>query len=73
MTVCKVLLRICKADVVEISKLFHVTADYLLNDDYESDTDIPAIQNATREVEDLFSKKKRALRRKCSGSVYPVL
>lgn len=46
-------------NVLQISKLFHVTTDYLLNDDYESDTDIPAVQNATKETEDLFSKKKR--------------
>ena len=36
-----------------------VTTDYLLNDDYESDNDIPAVQTASKETEDLFSKKKR--------------
>lgn len=46
-------------NVLQISKLFGVTTDYLLNDDYESDRDIPAIQTSTKEVEDLFSKKKR--------------
>ena len=46
-------------NILQISKLFHVTTDYLLNDDYESDTDIPAVQTATKETEDLFSKKKR--------------
>ena len=46
-------------NILQISKLFHVTTDYLLNDDYESDTDIPAVQTATREMEKLFSKKKR--------------
>lgn len=46
-------------NVLQISKLFQVTADYLLNDDYESDRDIPAVQTATQETEDLFSKKKR--------------
>ena len=44
-------------NILQISKLFHVTTDYLLNDDYESDTDIPAVQTATKETEDLFSKK----------------
>ena len=38
-------------NVLQISKL--------LNDDYESDIDIPAVQTATKETEDLFSKKKR--------------
>ena len=46
-------------NVLQISKLFHVTTDYLLNDDYESDRDIPAIQVAKKETEDLLSKKKR--------------
>ena len=46
-------------NILQISKLFHVTTDYLLNDDYESDTDIPVVQTATKETEDLFSKKKR--------------
>jgi len=46
-------------NVLQISKLFNVTTDYLLNDDYESDSDIPAVQTATKETEDLLSKKKR--------------
>ena len=46
-------------NILQISKLFHVTTDYLLNDDYESDSDIPAVQTATKETEDLFSKKKQ--------------
>ena len=46
-------------NILQISKLFHVTTDYLLNDDYESDADIPAVQTAKKETEDLFSKKKR--------------
>ena len=46
-------------NVLQISKLFGVTTDYLLNDDYESDSDIPAVQTATKATEDLVSKKKR--------------
>ena len=46
-------------NVLQISKLFHVTTDYLLNDDYESDDDIPLVRTATQETEDLFLKKKR--------------
>lgn len=45
-------------NVLQISKLFNVTTDYLLNDDYESDNDIPAVQTASKETEDLFFKKK---------------
>ena len=46
-------------NVLQISKLFNVTTDYLLNNDYKSDSDIPAVKTATKETEDLFSKKKR--------------
>ncbi len=45
-------------NILQISKLFHVTTDYLLNDDYESDRDIPAVKSATEETETLFLKKK---------------
>ena len=46
-------------NVLQISKLFNVTTDYLLNDDYESDSDIPIVQVATQETEGLFLKKKQ--------------
>ena len=46
-------------NVLQISKLFGVTTDYLLNDDYESDRDIPMVKTATQETEDLFIRKKR--------------
>ena len=45
-------------NILQISKLFHVTTDYLLNDDYGSDSDIPAVKTATEETEALFIKKK---------------
>lgn len=45
-------------NVLQISKLFNVTTDYLLNDGYNSDNDIPAVQTAAKEADDLFSKKK---------------
>lgn len=45
-------------NVLQISKLFCVTTDYLLNDDYESDSDIPIVQTATQEVEGLVLKKR---------------
>jgi len=32
-------------NILQISKLFKVSADYLLNDDYNSDQDIPAVKN----------------------------
>ena len=45
-------------NILQISKLFGVSADYLLNDNYESDNDIPAVKTATEETETLFLKKK---------------
>ena len=33
-------------NILQLSKLFGVTADYLLNDDYRSDDDIPKIKDA---------------------------
>ncbi len=46
-------------NILQISKLFHVTTDYLLNDDYGSDSDIPAVKTATEETEALSMKKKQ--------------
>ena len=45
-------------NLLQIGKLFGVSVDYLLNDDYESDNDIPAIKTAAEETETLFLKKK---------------
>ena len=45
-------------NVLQISKLFGVTTDYLLNDDYESDEDIPAVRIAAKENEKLSLEKK---------------
>ena len=33
------------SNVLQLSRLFGVTADYLLNDSYESDGDVPAVKN----------------------------
>ena len=46
-------------NVLQISKLFNVTTDYLLNDDYESDKDIPLVRMANQETEDIRIKKKK--------------
>ena len=46
-------------NILQISKLFSVTTDYLLNDDYQSDTDIPIVRSAKQEAEGLLLKKKR--------------
>ena len=45
-------------NILQISKLFGVTTDYLLNDDYTSDRDIPVVKNATQETDNIILKKK---------------
>jgi transcriptional regulator with XRE-family HTH domain len=44
-------------NILQISKLFNVTADYLLNDDYEGETDISAVEEAAEEAKPLAKKK----------------
>ena len=46
-------------NILQLSKLFEVTTDYLLHDDYESDGDIPVVQEATQKTEEVISRKKR--------------
>ena len=46
-------------NILQISKLFGVTTDYLLNDDYTSDKDIPVVKNATQETDIIILKKKQ--------------
>ena len=46
-------------NVLQLSKLFQVTTDYLLNDDYESDGDIPVVQKVKQETDDLIVNKKK--------------
>ncbi|MBO5967757.1 MAG: helix-turn-helix transcriptional regulator [Clostridia bacterium] len=45
-------------NILQISKLFNVTADYLLNDDYNEEANIPAVQISAGEVKPLTRKKK---------------
>lgn len=35
-------------NILQLSKLFNVTADYLLNDDYSSDNDIPCVKEVNK-------------------------
>lgn len=45
-------------NIMRISKLFNVTADYLLNEHYECGTDIPVSDTATEEIIPTVRKKK---------------
>ena len=44
-------------NILRISKLFDVTTDYILNDDYESDKDIPIVKNTEKEIKSMFDSK----------------
>lgn len=46
-------------NILQISEQFHVSTDYLLNEDYKSDNDIPVVETTTRETEDSLLKKKK--------------
>ena len=38
------------ANILQLSKLFGVTTDYLLNDEYESDNDLPKVKEVKKMV-----------------------
>ena len=44
-------------NILQISKLFGVTADYLLNDDYESDQEIPCVKEVRNELKEKITKQ----------------
>ena len=48
-------------NVLQISKIFGVSTDYLLNDDYESDADIPAVHTSTETLTKNYKSKTQAI------------
>jgi len=44
-------------NIVQLCKIFNVSADYLLNDDYESDLDIPAVKVNSDNLKQEYQKK----------------
>lgn len=46
-------------NILRIVKLFNISADYLLNDDYEGEMDIPSVETDPEETKPLVPKKKR--------------
>lgn len=56
-------------NVVQISKLFHVSTDYLLNDDYESDQDIPAVCLSNQKLSDYYSGRIRMIIGACISGI----
>ena len=43
-------------NILQLSKIFNVTTDYLLNDEYESDGDLPPVKNAEEALAKTVSK-----------------
>lgn len=56
-------------NVVQISKLFHVSTDYLLNDEYESDEDLPAVHASNQKVSNLYNNKIRIIIGACISGI----
>lgn len=48
-------------NILQISRLFGVSTDYLLHDDYESDADIPAVHTTDEKLTGAFQHKARML------------
>jgi len=46
-------------NIVQLSKIFNVSTDYLLNDEYESDLDIPAVKVNTENLKTEYRSKAR--------------
>lgn len=44
------------SNVLQLSKLFGVTADYLLNDEYESDRDVPIVRRMENNANERFER-----------------
>jgi transcriptional regulator with XRE-family HTH domain len=44
------------SNILILSKLFDVTADYLLNDEYESDFDVPVVKQTKSDAKDKIKK-----------------
>lgn len=56
-------------NVVLISKLFQVSTDYLLNDEYESDEDLPAVHASNQKVSNIYNNKIRVIVGACISGV----
>lgn len=56
-------------NVVQISKLFQVSTDYLLNDEYESDEDLPAVHASNQKVSNIYNNKIRIIIGACISGV----
>ena len=44
-------------NVVQLSKIFGVSTDYPLNDNYQSDGDIPAVKTSSKNLKESYRSK----------------
>ena len=56
------------SNILQLSKLFGVTTDYLLNDDYQSDNDLPKVKEVQNDNLGQIDKKNTAVALKQSSS-----
>lgn len=56
-------------NVVQISKLFRVSTDYLLYDEYESDDDLPAVHASAQKISNIYNHKIRVIAGVCITGV----
>lgn len=48
-------------NVLQISRLFGVSTDYLLNDQYDSDEDLPAVRVSNQKMNNIYKNKLRSV------------
>lgn len=56
-------------NIVQISKLFQVSTDYLLNDEYESDEDLPAVHASAQKISNTYNNRIRIIVGACISGV----
>ncbi len=56
-------------NVLQISKLFGVSIDYLLNDNYDSDEDLPAVHESNQKISNVYKGKIRSIIGACISVV----
>ena len=59
-------------NVLQISKLFGVSTDYLLHDDYTSDRDIPAVRTTDQTLTKRFQNKTQMIVSSCIAALGAV-
>lgn len=56
-------------NVLQISKLFGVSTDYLLNDEYDSDEDLPIVYESNQKISNVYKNNIRSIIGACISGV----